>query len=87
MKLEITKQVTEMVEMSLPMYVKNGDIHFYKIVSEGEVIQVCQSKFGNNSISEVSVDVALNGKWEIITEKEFDNAFYKTSEYFKDIIS
>jgi hypothetical protein len=87
MKVEITKQVKEMVEMSLPMYVKNSDIHFYKIVSEGEVIQVCQSKFGNNSIAEVSVSVALNGKWEIITEKEFDNAFYKVSEYFKDKVS
>ena len=87
MKVEINKIVTEMVEMSLPMYVKNSDIHFYKIVSEGEVIQVCQSKFGNNSIVEVSVNIAFHGNWEIITEKEFDNAFYKVSEYFKDKVS
>ena len=87
MKVEIEKTVTEMVEMSLPMYVKNSNIHFYKIVSEGEVIQVCHSYFGNNSITEVSVSVALHGKWEMCTEKEFDNAFYKVSEYFKDKVS
>jgi hypothetical protein len=86
MKVEIRKTVTEMVEMSLPMYVKNSDIYFYKIISEGEVIQVCQSKFGNNSITEVSVSIALHGKWEIITEKEFDTVFYKVSQYFNEII-
>ena len=87
MKVEVTKQVKEVVEMSLPMYVKNSAIHFYKIISEGEVIQVCQSKFGNNSITETSVSVALNGNWEIITEEEFETAFYKVSEYFKDKVS
>lgn len=87
MKVEVTKIVKEMVEMSLPMYVKNSPIHFYKIISEGEVIQVCQSKFGNNSITETSVSVALNGNWEIITEEEFETAFYKVSEYFKDKVS
>jgi hypothetical protein len=87
MKVEIRKIVTEMVEMSLPMYVRNSAIHFYKIISEGEVIQVCQSKFGNNSITEVSVSVALHGNWEVCTEEEFETAFYKVSEYFKDKVS
>jgi hypothetical protein len=86
MKVEVSKLVKEVVEMSLPMYVKNSTIHFYKIISEGEVIQVCQSKFGNNSITEVSVSVALNGNWEMSTEKEFDTAFYNVSQYFNEII-
>lgn len=86
MKVEVVKTVKEMVEMSLPMYVKNSAIHFYKIISEGEVIQVCQSKFGNNSITEVSVSVALHGNWEMSTEEEFDTAFYKVSQYFNEII-
>ena len=86
MKVEVIKTVKEMVEMSLPMYVKNSAIHFYKIISEGEVIQVCQSKFGNNSITEVSVSVALHGNWEMSTEEEFDTAFYKVSQYFNEII-
>jgi hypothetical protein len=87
MKVEVSKMVKEVVEMSLPMYVKNSTIHFYKIVSEGEVIQVCQSKFGSNSITEVSVSVALHGNWEMSTEEEFETAFYKVSEYFKDKVS
>ena len=87
MKVEVTKIVKEMVEMSLPMYVKNSAIHFYKIISEQQVIQVCQSKFGNNSITEVSVSVAFHGNWEMSTEEEFETSFYKVSEYFKDIVS
>jgi hypothetical protein len=87
MKVEVSKMVKEVVEMSLPMYVKNGTIHFYKIISEGEVIQVCQSKFGSNNITEVSVSVALHGNWEMSTEEEFETAFYKVSEYFKDKVS
>ena len=86
MKVEVIKTVKEMVEMSLPMYVKNSAIHFYKIISEQQVIQVCQSKFGNNSITEVSVSVALHGNWEMSTEEEFDTAFYKVSQYFNEII-
>jgi hypothetical protein len=87
MKVEVSKMVKEVVEMSLPMYVKNSTIHFYKIISEGEVIQVCQSKFGSNNITEVSVSVALHGNWEMSTEEEFETAFYKVSEYFKDKVS
>lgn len=87
MKVEVIKTVKEMVEMSLPMYVKSSGIHFYKIISEQQVIQVCQSKFGNNNINEVSVSVALHGNWEMSTEEEFETAFYKVSEYFKDIVS
>lgn len=87
MKVEVTKQVKEVVEMSLPMYLRTNSIHFYKIISEEKVVQVCQSKFGNNSITEVSVNVAFHGNWEMITEEEFETAFYKVSEYFKDIVS
>ena len=87
MKVEVVKTIKEMVEMSLPMYVKNSAIHFYKIISEQQVIQVCQSKFGNNSITEVSVSVAFHGNWEMSTEEEFETSFYKVSEYFKDIVS
>lgn len=87
MKVEVSKMVKEVVEMSLPMYVKNSPIHFYKIVSEGEVIQVCQSKFGSNSITEVSVSIAFHGNWEVCTEEEFETAFYKVSEYFKEKVS
>lgn len=87
MKVEVKKQVTEVVEMSLPMYVKTNPIHFYKIISEQQVIQVCKSEFGNNNITEVSVNVAFHGNWEMSTEEEFQTAFYKVSEYFKDKVS
>jgi len=87
MKVQVKKQVTEMVEINLPMYVKSSPIHFYKIISEESAVQVCQSKFGNSSINEVSVGVALDGEYEVCTEEEFETAFYKVSEYFKDKVS
>jgi hypothetical protein len=76
MQVEIVKTIIETVDVSLPMYLKCGEIHFYKIYSEHDAIQLCNSKYSHNSISEVGISVALNGDYEHITKKEFEHQFH-----------
>lgn len=80
MKIEITKVTRENIEVTLPMYIKSGTIHFYMIYNESRAIQVCKTKWGGSSIVEVSVDTALNGEYVSITKEDFENAFYIVKE-------
>ena len=80
MKIEVRKISTEEIEVSLPMYIRNGTIHFYMIYNESQAIQVCKTKWGGSSIADVSVGNALNGEYISITKEDFENAFYIVKE-------
>lgn len=75
MIITIKKEITEEHEITLPMYVQSGDIHFYMIVSEDEAIQITNSKWSGGSITTIGMRVALMGDYKIIEPEEYNLQF------------
>jgi hypothetical protein len=69
------KEITVEHEITLPMYVQSGDIHFYMIVSEDEAIQITNSKWSGGSITTVPMKVALMGDYKKIEPEEYNIQF------------
>lgn len=82
MKIEIQKTVTE--EIDLPAYVKSGEIHFYKVLSDTRCVAVKTATFLNDySISDQHTDLAFSGGYEPSTKEEFEKAFSQALEKLK----
>lgn len=75
MKITIKKEITVEHEITLPMYVQYGEIHFYKIVTEDEAIQITNSKWSGGSISTVPMKVALMSGYKKIEPEDYNLQF------------
>lgn len=75
MKITIKKEITEEHEITLPMFVKSGDIHYYMILDESEAIQVCTPKWSGGSIHTVPMQVALMQEYHKIDPTDFYEVF------------
>lgn len=75
------KQTSEMeIAVNFPMYVKSEhDIFKYAILSKEKVISVSDGR-----IRKSYIDVALNDKFTIISEKEFCDYLVKTRDEMYD---
>ena len=88
MIITLKKEISEEHEITLPMYLCYGDIHYYKIISEEETIHVCDAKYTGVAISMIPTKAALLNGYDIISEELFSTKFeyvidqLKKKEYF-----
>jgi hypothetical protein len=82
MKIRITKELIEYVDIQLPMY-KKGSCFYYKIYSELKCIQVCNLGT-SEGIQSVTAECAFIDT-EDCTKEEFDLEYDRISNLLNDL--
>jgi hypothetical protein len=85
MKLKIETKTVSEIEITLPAFIKSGNIHFYKVYSEEKCIGVTLAD-GMHSIHQAHSGLAFSGNGkEESTEAEFNAAYNKVAKHLKAI--
>jgi hypothetical protein len=82
MKIEIKKEVSEMIEVELPFY-RKSKCNYYIVYSDRRCICVCNLE-ENESIMNVTVQCAFL-KTTDCTKKEFDLEYERISNILNDL--